>query len=124
MQGSDHPVKRKAIKGKGNERLWHVRTGAPQECHVRIEYFEVVIHEMPCNINKRIQNMEFRIQNCCRAFGLRPVPGHPISGLLSSIMNNDLIEPHSPVHSSMIGIDYLLVLSSNGGAPDGQVGIV
>lgn len=26
------------------ERLWHVRTGAPQECHVRIEYFEVVIH--------------------------------------------------------------------------------
>ncbi len=38
--------------------------GAPQEYHVRIEYFEVVIHEMPCNIKEkeyRIQNLEYRI---------------------------------------------------------------
>jgi|GEM_PF-1619846 len=55
-------------KRKGDEKLWHVRTGAPQECHVRIEYFEVVIHEMLCNIKKRIQNLEYRIQNCYRAF--------------------------------------------------------
>lgn len=34
------------------ERLWHVRTGAPQECHVRIEYFEGVIHLVHCNNNK------------------------------------------------------------------------
>ena len=60
-------------KRKGDEKLWHVRTGAPQECHVRIEYFEVVVHEMLCNIKKRIQNTEFRIQNCCRAFWVTDV---------------------------------------------------
>jgi hypothetical protein len=46
------PLKRHedhAVKEAGNktgEQLWHIRTGAPQESHVRIEYFEVVIHAL------------------------------------------------------------------------------
>jgi hypothetical protein len=33
-------------KAKQGGQLWHIRTGAPQESHVRIEYFEVVIHAL------------------------------------------------------------------------------